>query len=85
MCEKNGDEYRRSDAARHRKRCGKQEEHKCPKGQFDTKIKGEMNYLIVKNNAQSNSKHSTVCLSGEQEFPSYYSLQRHRRQEYGTK
>ena len=30
-------------------------------------------------------KQSTVCPSCEQEFPSYYSLQQHRRKEHGAK
>ena len=35
--------------------------------------------------AQTSSKQSTVCSSGEQQFPRYYSLQQHRRKENGAK
>ena len=67
-CEDCAQEYRRADAARHRKRCEKQKEHKFPNCQFYTKSKEEMG-----------------CPSCEQEFPSYYSLQQHRRKEHGAK
>ena len=46
---------------RHRKRCEKQEEHKCTNCQFYTKIKEKMVYHIAKKHALSNSKPSTVC------------------------
>ena len=44
-----------------------------------------MKYHAAKNNASSTSKRSTVCSSCEQEFPSYYSLQQHRRKKHGAK
>ena len=44
-----------------------------------------MSYHMAKKHAQPNSKQSTVCPSCEQEFPSYYSLQQHRRKEHGAK
>ena len=44
-----------------------------------------MNYNMDKKHAPSSSKQSTVCPSCEQEFPSYYSLQQHRRKEHGAK
>ena len=44
-----------------------------------------MGYHVAKKHAQSSSKQSTVCPSCEQEFPSYYSLQEHRRKEHGVK
>ena len=44
-----------------------------------------MGYQVAKKHAQPSSKKSTVCPSCEQEFPSYYSLQQHRRKEHGTK
>ena len=44
-----------------------------------------MNYHVTKKLAPSTSKQSTVCLSCEKEFPSYYSLQQHRRKEQGVK
>ena len=40
---------------------------------------------MAKKHAQPSSKQSTVCPSCEQEFPSYYSLQQHRRKEHGAK
>ena len=42
-------------------------------------------FHVAKKHAPSTSKQSTVCSSCEQEFPSYYSLQQHRRKEHGTK
>ena len=83
-CEDCGQECRRADNARHRKRCEKQKEHKCPNCHFYTKSK-EMGYHVAKKHAQPSSKQSTVCPSCEQEFPSYYSLQQHRRKEHGAK
>ena len=44
-----------------------------------------MNYHMAKKHAPSRSKKSTICSSCEQEFPSYYSLQHHRRKEHGAK
>ena len=84
-CEDCAQEYRRADAARHRKRCEKQKEHKCPNCHFYTKNKEEMGYHVAKKHAQPSSKHSTDCPSCEQEFPSYYSLQQHQRKEHGAK
>ena len=40
---------------------------------------------MAKKHAQPSSKQSTVCPSCEQEFPSYYSLQQHRRKDHGAK
>ena len=40
---------------------------------------------MAKKHAQPSLKQSTVCPSGEQEFPSYYSLQQYRRKEHGAK
>ena len=80
-----GNMYIRQNAARHRKRCEKQKEHKCPNCHFYTKNKDEMNYHVAKKHAPPSSKQSTVCSSCEQEFPSYYSLQQHRRKEHGVK
>ena len=75
----------RQNAARHRKRCEKQKEHKCPNCHFYTKSKEEISYHVAKKHAETSSKQSTVCPSCEQEFASYYSLQQHRRKEYGAK
>ena len=44
-----------------------------------------MNYHVAKKHAPSISKQSMVCSSYEKEFPSYYSLQQHRRKEHGAK
>ena len=84
-CEKCGDDYRTSDAARHQRRCQHKDEHKCPNCNFMCKKKQEMDYHVAKKHAERSSKQSTVCPSCEQEFPSYYSLQQHRRKEHGAK
>ena len=84
-CEDCGNLYIRQNAARHRKRCGKQKEHTCPNCNFYTKSKEEMGYHVAKKQAEPSSKQSTVCPSCEQEFPSYFSLQQHRRKEHGAK
>ena len=83
-CEDCAQEYRRADAARHRKRCEKQKELKFPNCYFYTKSKKEVGCHVAKKHAQPSSKQSTVCPSCEQEFPSYYSLQKHRRKEHGA-
>ena len=44
-----------------------------------------MDCHVAKKHAQPNSMQSRVCLSWEQEFPKYYSLQKHRRKEHGAK
>ena len=84
-CEDCSQEYRRADAAKHRKRCEKQKEHKCPNCHFYTKSKEEMDYHVAKKHAEPSSKQSTVCSSSEHELTSYYSLQQHRRKEHGAK
>ena len=50
-----------------------------------TKSKEEMGYHVFKKHGQPSSKQSTVCPSCEQEFPSYYSLEQHRRKDHGAK
>ena len=40
---------------------------------------------MAKKHARSTSKQSTVCSSCEKDFPSYYSIQQHRRKEPGAK
>ena len=84
-CEDCGNMFPRQNAARHQKRCEKQEENKCSKCHFYTKNKDEMNYHVAKKHAPASSKQSTVYSSCVQEFPSYYSLQQHRRKEHGAK
>ena len=44
-----------------------------------------MDYHVAKKYAQPSLKQSAVFSSYEQEFPSYYSLQQHRRKEHETK
>ena len=84
-CEDCGNMFTRKNAARHQKRCEKQEERKCSKCHFHTKNKDEMNYHVAKKHAPASSLQSTVCSSCEREFASYYSLQQHRRKEHGAK
>ena len=84
-CEDCGNMYIRQNAARHLKLCEKQKEHKCPNCDFYTESKEEMGYHVAKKHAESSPKQSTVCPSCEQQFPSYYSLQQHRRKEHGAK
>ena len=84
-CKDCGQEYRRSCAPRHRNRCEKQEEHKCPNCHFYTKSKEEMDHHVAKKHAEPSSKQSTVCPSCEQDFPIFYSLQQHRRKEHRAK
>ena len=45
----------------------------------------EMNYHVAKKHAPLSSKQSTVCASYEKEFPSFYSLEQHRRKKHGAK
>ena len=78
------EEYRRSDAARHQKRCAKGVVS-CPDCKYSTYNQQEMSYHMAKKHAQPSSKQSTVRSSCEQDFPSYYSLQQHRRKEHGAK
>ena len=76
--------YTRQNAARHQKRCEKQKEHKCPICHSYTRSKEQMGYHVAKKHAEPLSKQSTVCPSCEQDFPSYISLQYHRRKEHGA-
>ena len=70
---------------RHRNRCEKQAEHKSPNCHFYTKSKEEMGYHVAKKHDQPSSKQWTIYPSCEQQFPSYCSLQQHRRKEHGAK
>ena len=83
--EKYGNEYRRSDTAEHRKRFENKDEHKCHNCNFMSKKKKEMGYHVARKHAQPSSKQTTFCPSCGREFPSYYSLQQHRRNEPGVK
>ena len=60
-CEKCGDEYRRSDSARHPNRCGYKDEHKRPIYNVLSNRKREMEYRVAKKRSQPSSKQSTVC------------------------
>ena len=44
----------------------------------------EMNFHTSEKHVKSNLK-STKCVSCEKEFPSYYSLQQHRKKDHGMK
>ena len=70
--------YVRAHEARHQKNCSRGVIF-CPDCKYFTYNQQEINYYIAKKYAPSISKQSTVCSSGEQEFPSYYSLQHHRK------
>ena len=78
QCGDSGNMYVRQHAARHRKSC-QAGLISCPDCKYFTYNKQEMNYHVAKKHAPSTSKQSTVCSSCEKEFPSYYSLQQHRR------
>ena len=52
---------------------------------FLYKKQGRDEHHVAKKHAPASSKQSTMCSSCEQEFPSYYSLQQHRRKEHGAK
>ena len=79
-----GNMYTRQNTARHRKNCSKGG-FSCPDCKYFNYNQQEMSYHMAKKHAQPNSKQSTVCSSCEQKFPSYYSLQQHRRKEHGAK
>ena len=83
-CEDCGNMFTRINAARHQKRCAKGVVS-CAECKYSTYNQQEMNYHVAKKHAPASSKQSTVCSSCEQEFPSYYSLQQHRRKEHGAK
>ena len=57
----------------------------CPDCKYINYNQREMNCQMVKKHAQPSSKQSTICPSCEQKFPSYYSLQQHRRKQHGAK
>ena len=67
--------------ARHKQSCdsGTLSCPKCPN--FFTKKKEDLNYHLAKHHAPKDVKLSTVCL---EEFPSFYSLQQHKRRKHGT-
>ena len=70
--------------ARHKQSCdsGTLFCSKCP--HFSTKKKEDMNYHIAKHHANMDTKLSTMCTVCLEEFPSFYSLQQHKRRTHGT-
>ena len=57
----------------------------CPKcSHFSTKKKEDMNYHIANHHAPKDTKLNTVCTICLEEFPSFYSLQQHKRRKHGT-
>ena len=70
--------------ARHKKSCDRSTLN-CPKCQhFYTKRKEDLNYHLGKHHAPQDEKLNTVCTICLEEFPSFYSLQRHKRRKHGT-
>ena len=69
--------------ARHKKSCdsGTLKCPKCP--HFYTKRKEDLNYHLAKHHAPQEKKLSTVCTICLEEFPSFYSLQQHKRRKHG--
>ena len=80
-CEKMVAKY---NLARHKKSCdsGTLSSPKCPN--FFTKKKEDLNYHLAKHHAPKDVKLSTVCTVCLEEFPSFYSLQQHKRRKHGT-
>ena len=70
--------------ARHKKSCdsGTLKCPKCP--HFYTKGKEDLNYHLAEHHAPQKKKLSTVCSICLEEFPSFYSLQQHKRRKQGT-
>ena len=56
----------------------------CPECSYCTYNQQEMNFHTSKKHVKSNSK-SAKCVSCEKDFPSYYSLQQHRKKDRGMK
>ena len=70
--------------ARHKKSCdsGTLKCPKCP--HFYKKRKEDLNYHLAKHHAPQEKKLSTVCTICLEQFPSFYSLQQHKRRKHGT-
>ena len=72
--------------ARHKKSCDSGTlscpKSKCPN--FFTKKKEDLNYHLAKHYAPKDVKLSTACTVCLEEFPSFYSLQQHKRRKHGT-
>ena len=57
----------------------------CPKSPlFDTERKQDLNYHLHKHHAPQVKKICTVCTLCLNEFPTFYSLQQHKRRKHGT-
>ena len=57
----------------------------CPKyPHFSKKTNEDLNYHLAKDHAPQDKKLSTVCTICLEEFPSFYSLQQHKRRKHGT-
>ena len=70
--------------ARHKQSCDSMT-LSCPKcSNFFTKKKEDLNYHLAKHHAPKDVKLSTVCTVCLEEFPSFYSLQQHKRRKHGT-
>ena len=82
VCDNCGKQYVRQQAARHKKSCqgGTLSCPKCPN--YFTKSQAELSYHIAKKHGPSTPKLSTTCTLCWEEFPSYYSLQRHKRTQH---
>ena len=82
VCDNCGKQYVRQQAARHKKSCqgGTLSCPKCPN--YSTKSQAELSYHIAKKHGPSTPKLSTTCTLCWEEFPSYYSLQRHKRTQH---
>ena len=68
---------------RHRKSCVRGV-ISCPECSYCTYNQQEMNFHTSKKHVQSNPK-STKCVLCEKIFPSYYSIQQHRKKDHGMK
>ena len=70
--------------ARHKQSCdsGTLSCPKCPN--YYTQKKEDLNYHLAKHHAPKDVKLSTVCTVCLEEFPTFYSLQQHKRRKHGT-
>ena len=73
----------RQNAVRHRKACVRGV-ISCPECNYCTYNQQEMNFHTSKKHVKSTPK-STKCVSCEKDFPSYYSLQQHRKKDHRLK
>ena len=73
----------KSQISRHRQRCNSGT-FKCSKCNFHTKSQKDLDYHMAKAHAPEGKKIDTTCGTCGKHFPSYYSLQQHRKKEHGT-